>query len=100
MAWAISFGAPSIAVQIACLRRAVNADRLGSASRAASPRRGSGRYIRAPAWPRRSTTSGVGWLEQEFFELQRYGARQARKKGILTDGDGRDDSDAPAPTRP
>jgi metal-responsive CopG/Arc/MetJ family transcriptional regulator len=24
-------------------------------------------------------------LEQEFFELQRYGARQARKKGILTE---------------
>jgi metal-responsive CopG/Arc/MetJ family transcriptional regulator len=23
--------------------------------------------------------------EQEFFELQRYGARQARKKGILTE---------------
>ena len=26
-------------------------------------------------------------LEQEFFELQRYGARQARKKGILTEAD-------------
>ena len=25
--------------------------------------------------------------EQEFFELQRYGARQARKKGILTEAD-------------
>lgn len=24
-------------------------------------------------------------LEQEFFELQRYGARQARKKGVLTE---------------
>jgi metal-responsive CopG/Arc/MetJ family transcriptional regulator len=24
-------------------------------------------------------------LEQEFFELQRYGVRQARKKGILTE---------------
>ena len=26
-------------------------------------------------------------VEQEFFELQRYGARQARKKGILTEVD-------------
>jgi hypothetical protein len=26
-------------------------------------------------------------LEQEFFELQRYGARQARKKAILTEAD-------------
>ncbi len=26
-------------------------------------------------------------LEQEFFELQRYGGRQARKKGILTEAD-------------
>jgi len=26
-------------------------------------------------------------VEQEFFELQRYGARQARKKGILTEAD-------------
>ena len=26
-------------------------------------------------------------LEQEFLELQRYGARQARKKGILTEAD-------------
>jgi len=26
-------------------------------------------------------------LEQEFFELQRYGARQARRKGILTEAD-------------
>lgn len=26
-------------------------------------------------------------LEQEFFELQRYGVRQARKKGILTEAD-------------
>ncbi len=26
-------------------------------------------------------------LEQDFFELQRYGARQARKKGILTEAD-------------
>ena len=26
-------------------------------------------------------------LEQEFFELQRYGARQARKKGTLTEAD-------------
>ncbi len=26
-------------------------------------------------------------LEQEFFELQRYGTRQARKKGILTEAD-------------
>ena len=26
-------------------------------------------------------------VEQEFFELQRYGARQARKKGVLTEGD-------------
>jgi metal-responsive CopG/Arc/MetJ family transcriptional regulator len=25
--------------------------------------------------------------EQEFFELQRYGARQARKKRILTEAD-------------
>ncbi|MBI5853720.1 MAG: ribbon-helix-helix protein, CopG family, partial [Nitrospirae bacterium] len=25
--------------------------------------------------------------EEEFFALQRYGARQARKKGILTEGD-------------
>lgn len=25
--------------------------------------------------------------EQEFFELQRYGARQARKKSILTEAD-------------
>ena len=25
--------------------------------------------------------------EQEFFELQRYGARQARKKGVLTEAD-------------
>jgi len=25
--------------------------------------------------------------EQEFFELQRYGARQARQKGILTEAD-------------
>ncbi len=24
-------------------------------------------------------------LEEEFFELQRYGAKQARKKGILTE---------------
>ena len=26
-------------------------------------------------------------LEEEFFKLQRYGAKQARKKGILTDAD-------------
>lgn len=26
-------------------------------------------------------------LEQEFFELQRYGARQARKRGVLTEAD-------------
>jgi len=26
-------------------------------------------------------------VEQEFFELQRYGARQARKKGMLTEAD-------------
>ena len=26
-------------------------------------------------------------VEQEFLELQRYGARQARKKGILTEAD-------------
>ncbi len=26
-------------------------------------------------------------LEEEFFELQRYGIRQARKKGILTEAD-------------
>ncbi|MCZ7627084.1 MAG: CopG family transcriptional regulator [Candidatus Methylomirabilota bacterium] len=26
-------------------------------------------------------------LEQEYFELQRYGTRQARKKGILTEAD-------------
>jgi len=26
-------------------------------------------------------------LEQEFLELQRYGARQARKKSILTEAD-------------
>lgn len=26
-------------------------------------------------------------LQLEFFELQRYGARQARKKGILTEAD-------------
>ena len=26
-------------------------------------------------------------LEREFFELQRYGARKARKKGILTEKD-------------
>ncbi len=26
-------------------------------------------------------------LEQEFLELQRYGARQARKKGMLTEAD-------------
>ena len=26
-------------------------------------------------------------VEQEFFELQRYGARQARKKGVLTEAD-------------
>ncbi len=26
-------------------------------------------------------------VEQEFFELQRYGARQARKKGLLTEAD-------------
>jgi len=26
-------------------------------------------------------------LEEEFFELQRYGARQARKKGILTEAE-------------
>ena len=26
-------------------------------------------------------------VEQEFFELQRYGARLARKKGILTEAD-------------
>jgi len=26
-------------------------------------------------------------LEQDFFELQRYGAQQARKKGILTEAD-------------
>ena len=26
-------------------------------------------------------------LELEFFELQRYGARQARRKGILTEAD-------------
>ena len=26
-------------------------------------------------------------LEKEFFELQRYGARQARKKGGLTEAD-------------
>jgi len=26
-------------------------------------------------------------LEQEFLELQRYGARQARKRGILTEAD-------------
>lgn len=25
--------------------------------------------------------------EEEFFALQRYGARQARKKGILTEAD-------------
>ncbi|MDO8546982.1 MAG: ribbon-helix-helix protein, CopG family [Nitrospirales bacterium] len=25
--------------------------------------------------------------EEEFFELQRYGARQARKKGVLTEND-------------
>jgi metal-responsive CopG/Arc/MetJ family transcriptional regulator len=25
--------------------------------------------------------------EQEFFELQRYGSRQARKKGVLTEAD-------------
>ncbi len=26
-------------------------------------------------------------LEQEFFDLQRYGARRAREKGILTEKD-------------
>ncbi len=26
-------------------------------------------------------------LEEEFLELQRYGARQARQKGILTEAD-------------
>ncbi len=26
-------------------------------------------------------------LEEEFFALQRYGARQARKKGVLTEAD-------------
>lgn len=26
-------------------------------------------------------------LEEEFYELQRYGARQARKKGLLTEAD-------------
>ncbi len=26
-------------------------------------------------------------LEEEFFELQRYGARQARRKGKLTEAD-------------
>ena len=26
-------------------------------------------------------------VEQEFFALQRYGARQARKKGLLTEAD-------------
>ena len=26
-------------------------------------------------------------LEQEFYELQRYGARRAREKGILTESD-------------
>ncbi|MFQ5780656.1 MAG: CopG family ribbon-helix-helix protein [Nitrospiria bacterium] len=26
-------------------------------------------------------------LEEEFFELQRYGCRQARRKGILTEAD-------------
>ncbi len=26
-------------------------------------------------------------IEEEFFELQRYGAKQARKKGILTEAD-------------
>jgi len=26
-------------------------------------------------------------LEEEFFELQRYGAKQARKKDILTEAD-------------
>ena len=26
-------------------------------------------------------------VEQEFLDLQRYGARQARKKGILTEAD-------------
>lgn len=26
-------------------------------------------------------------IELEFFELQRYGVRQARKKGILTEAD-------------
>lgn len=26
-------------------------------------------------------------MELEFFELQRYGVRQARKKGILTEAD-------------
>lgn len=26
-------------------------------------------------------------LEQEFFELQHYGARQARRKGVLTEAD-------------
>ena len=26
-------------------------------------------------------------LEEEFFELQRYGTRKARKKGILTEAD-------------
>lgn len=26
-------------------------------------------------------------LEEEFFALQRYGARQARKQGILTEAD-------------
>ncbi len=26
-------------------------------------------------------------LEEEFFKLQRYGARQARQKGILTEAD-------------
>jgi len=25
--------------------------------------------------------------EQEFFDLQRYGARQARQKGVLTEAD-------------
>ena len=28
-------------------------------------------------------------LEEEFFELQRYGAKQARKKGILTEAERR-----------
>ncbi len=26
-------------------------------------------------------------LEEKFFELQRYGARQARKKGVLTEAE-------------